>query len=290
MNYKQLCFFLAVSSNFLWLNNLHAKTQPLSNQEQQMISVDERIDIAKKYIDEDKGKEALDVLNPLMGSSPNFDVFLLTAQSYAILNNPKASLNFYGKAKKVAKSQMELQIAHAGIEKMESWINSSAEGQKKDVTKALDLIRKNIHEDKGKEALELLKPLMVKGASYDLSLLAAQSYAIVDDPFNALYFYKEAYKLADTLTKQAIADSGINKMNQWLISQSAITSIPSTSDEAAIGVAKKYIQTDNGKAALAVLKPFIKTEPSYDIMILAAQSYAILNNPAKALDYFEKRV
>jgi len=54
-----------------------------------------------------------------------------------------------------------------------------------------------------------------------------------------------------------------------------------------INLVKLYIDTNHGKAALITLKPLMRGTQHYQVMLLAAQSYAELERPHESLKYYE---
>lgn len=382
IHYKHFLILIVGYTHFVWHNTAYAELKPVQqttiHQEQAQLSLQERLALAKKYIDENKGKEALDLLKPILDTTPNFDVFIMAAQAYAERNDPTTSLYFYEKAQTLAKTQVEVQITHAGIAKMHDWLSSlntqknidiektvalakkyilENKGQKAlttlkklpstdnfeiwilyaqayaeisdpasalsfyqkanivaktttentvakngimkmnhwlelmqkpvDYSKTLDLARKYIIANKGHDALEVLKEPLKQAPTYPVFIMVAQSYAILEDPAHALYYYTKASTLAHSKSEQNTAQNGITKMNQWLVSQSTILPIP-TALTKAIDLARQYIEADKGAEALKLLSPFLDKNPNYDVFILVAQSYAAMNEPEKALSYFEK--
>src|SRR4051812_48098746 len=57
-----------------------------------------RLNLAKNLVATKKGKEALIILNPLLTAIKNYEVLLLTAKSYGLLNQPSEALVYYNSA------------------------------------------------------------------------------------------------------------------------------------------------------------------------------------------------
>ena len=83
-----------------------------------------------------------------------------------------------------------------------------------------------------------------------------------------IQFMYPAISLADTL-KQSVV--------------SPIRSVP-TSD---IDKAKQYIDENKGKKAWETIQPLLHQNPNFDVLILAAQANAELDNPLVAADFYK---
>ena len=184
------------------------------------------IDKAKQYIDENKGKKAWETIQPLLHQNPNFDVLILAAQANAELDNPLVAADFYKKARAVAKTDMQRHVADMGIQKMTSW--SLSLRQKKPThnihkkqpipvrNPIIDSVRTYIDNDNGKQALQLLKPLLDHHPSYLVWMLTAQSYAEINRPGKSLDYYLLAHQAAATKPEVRASEFGIAKMQFWL--------------------------------------------------------------------------
>ncbi|WP_131795863.1 hypothetical protein [Fluoribacter gormanii] len=251
----------------------------------QILSPREAMGLAKKYIDANQGGQALEALNPLLLNKPNYEVFLLAAQSYAEVGDPWQSLDLYKRAREMAQNEMQRQITESGILKMQAWINQSGVKQAPVPNNTQELIKKYIHENKGKDALDLLKPYLIASPDYDTLLLIAQSYAELENPNISLNYYIRALQKAKTDGQRKIAEAGILKMQAWINESQETKQVSYLNDQ--MDLARKYINKNKGKEALMVLKPFSKLK-NYGVFLLTAQSYAELDNPAMSLEYYKK--
>lgn len=78
---------------------------------------------AQSLLQNGKAESALNILNPLLKDKKNYRVLIATAQSYAVLNNPKEALKAYQQAYNMKKSNQTYQrIALFGIAKMDLWL------------------------------------------------------------------------------------------------------------------------------------------------------------------------
>lgn len=295
----------------------------------------DQIKMAKKYINENKGKEALNIIQPLLRKNVTFDVLILTAQSYAEINDPRQSLQYYEFALTIAKDDEQKHVAYFGIAKMQSWLGMYENAVKtyqlllkehlnlEDTKLAQDGLNKNeaslykqqinlskqyINHNKGKQALTILNQFLGHKASYEVFILSAQSYAELNNPKQSLYYYKAALASTKNSGEQRAAYFGIAKMQKWLghnVQAAATYSLllkeklskldyQLASDELMkiradqrIALIKKYINEDQGKKALAILKPMLCTNPTFNIVVLVAQSYAISNDPYHGLLYYQ---
>ncbi len=248
-----------------------------------------RINIAKKYIDENKGQEALNAIKPLLTQSPNFEVFIITAQAYAEMDNPSVAMEYFNKALLLARSDVEIQIAKSGIDKMSKWLseyNKALIVEQSDVD--VTLVKKYINENNGIKALEELRPLLSKPqVPFEVLILAAQAHAELNEPALALFYYEKAELLADSEIKRQITNSGIQKMKTWL-AQAKVSKSATPKQDPKLDLAIKYIDTNQGKKALEILKPLLKSQQNFKIFRLAAQSYAEINEPSLSLSYYKK--
>jgi tetratricopeptide (TPR) repeat protein len=143
----------------------------------------------------------------------------------------------------------------------------------------------------GQPALDTLKPLMRGTRQYQVMLLAAQSYAELERPIDALNYFELAHQLASSGKEVEIADVGINKMQSWINGTirswlSPIQNVYSAYYEH-IKLIKAYVNENKGSEALKRIKPILMHVVSYDIYLLAAQAYAESEEPKLALHYYE---
>lgn len=304
MRYTRFLKLVVCCGFFIFLNKLSASSESLDKSSSMqasyiepigiMLSKDQRLDLARGYIDEDKGQEAFDAVKPMLNNTPQeYDALIIAAQSYAVLNDPMMSSDYYNKALLIAKTNEEKSLAEAGIAKMKIWIAQSQSENGQNIneqdTKTLDLVRKYINEEKGQQALDALKPLLVNKPGYDVLLLAAQSYAVLEKPKISLDYYQKARLIAKTKDERDIADSGIKKMKIWLKqNKRAPGKKRSSVMSQRLDLARQYIAADKGQKALEVLQPFLTAKPEYDVLILAAQSYAEIDKPRKSLESYQK--
>lgn len=180
------------------------------------------LDLVRKYINEDKGQPALDILKPMLANQPGFNVLILTAQSYAALNKPEVSLDYFQKALLLAKTAEEKAIANSGINKMKLWLKQNksqpASGTQRPSAQSqrLDLARQYIAADEGLKALNALRPLLTAKPDYDVLILTAQSYAVLNKPRISLEYYQKALAIAKNSVERQIAYFGIGKMQFWI--------------------------------------------------------------------------
>lgn len=196
-------------------------------------------------IDKGQGKKAQQLVTPLLTTHKTARVFLLAAQSNALLNNPKSALNYYELAYSAAKKEnVEVlqRIALFGIARTQLALNQPKEAQKtylqilkiklqgKDKILAQQGLNKSkyvallqtiywyIHAGEGWKAYELTLPL-IKNNQAIYYILAAQSMISINNPIAALNFYKTAYQVAikdNQKEKQIEALTGIANMQMWL--------------------------------------------------------------------------
>lgn len=276
------------------------------------LSYSQRINLVKLYIDANLGNGALGALKPLLHGTPHYQVLILAAQSYAELDRPIESLKYYELAHTLAKSEKEREISVAGITKMQKWIMVSIPSVIAPIHDAssvyyqsIRLIKRYVNENKGKEALNKIKPLLVHFINYDIYLLAAQAYAESDDPKMALQYYQLAQVIAKSNVEIKLAATGISKMQVWL-KKNKIKRIARqrSSEEIAcngivikgwhrlsciqrIRLARQFLSLNKGKSALKVLEPLLTRQATFEINILAAQAYTEDNRPRLALGYYK---
>lgn len=83
-----------------------------------------RIALAKKFIIKDKGQQALNILKPMLINNKSYDVYILTAQAYAEIDDPRKARSYYNCALKIAKNMDEKRLAYFGIAKMQFWLSN----------------------------------------------------------------------------------------------------------------------------------------------------------------------
>lgn len=116
---------------------------------------DEKITQVKKYLEKDRGKEALKILRTL---PQNYDVIVLTARSYATLDNPVSALEYYYCALKLAKNHEEREVAYFGIAKMLFWVDK--------YISAKNVYKNLLYYPLNKEDCELARAGVVKSLAY----------------------------------------------------------------------------------------------------------------------------
>lgn len=200
-------------------------------------------DQAKKYIELNNGTAALDVLRPLLTTDSSYTVLLLTAQSYAILNQPQQALFYYESASKIAQNASEQRIANFGMAKMQLWLGNyagaktiyermlnepmSSEDQHL-ATEGLNKAKSALgesrfvattqfkQEDKAQTATTVITPEQSSSTQFNQTVRAAQNAAIANHPKLSLAYYEQAYRLAKNEPEQQVALFGRAKMQLWL--------------------------------------------------------------------------
>jgi hypothetical protein len=188
------------------------------------------IQLIKKYLDENKGNEALRKIKLMMTYAVNFDIYFLTAQAYAESDDPQLALYYYQLAQAHAKSNIQMKLAKSGIDKMHMWLAPTIVHQQSSnelVCKKINnegmsciqraqLARQYLDRNKAKRAIKVLKPLLTEQSTFETRILAAQSYAENNQPRLALVYYQSAFLIARKPQEQIIALFGIGKMEFWL--------------------------------------------------------------------------
>ena len=119
---------------------------------------DNNLQLVKKYIAQDDPNKALQILRPLLRKKATYDVYLLSAQSYAELNKPLLALKYYQAARNIAKQDDERHVADFGRAKTEFWLDH--------YQKAADIYRHLLSENLNKEDHELALAGLVKSLTY----------------------------------------------------------------------------------------------------------------------------
>jgi tetratricopeptide (TPR) repeat protein len=84
---------------------------------------DAQIKYAKEKLAQDKGKEALAMLQPLLNQNPSYTILILTARSYAAVDKPREALKCYQLALVKASTAEEIRTAQFGIARMQFWLD-----------------------------------------------------------------------------------------------------------------------------------------------------------------------
>lgn len=142
----------------------------------------------------------------------------------------------------------------------------------------LHLVKSYIDADLGQEALTTLKPLMRGTPHYEVMLLAAQCYAELGRPDDSIKYYQRAYALAASQNERDIARTGIKKLQHW---------INDDHEHQSIQRIKQYLYHNKGRAALTRIQQLRHHQAHYETYLLTAQAYAELQNPQRALHYYQ---
>ena len=305
-----ILFFTLAFNQAIGANAAVSFIQP--NRDLTFLSYSERINLVKLYIDVNLGQAALATLKPLMQGTPHYDVMLLAAQSYAELERPIESLKYYELARSLAQSDVERAIADAGVIKMQGWVHDtlpssivSIDAVYSEYAQAIARIKQLVNENKGNEALKNIQPMLSHSVGYDSYLLAAQAHAETENPQSALYYYELAQGLAQSAVEKTLASTGVDKMKKWLmLNQQKKKPRERTVEEIActgimmqaqgentcverIRLARQYLDSNQGQAAIKILQPLLNQQATFDIRIFAAQAYAEDNQPRLALAYYK---
>jgi hypothetical protein len=105
-----------------------------------------QLESAKKFVDDDKGKKALNILKPLVDEYGTYDILILAGQAYAEADNPMASLHYYNLALKKAKDADERDVAYFGIAKMQFWMGNYVRAERVYRVLLRDKLNKEDHE------------------------------------------------------------------------------------------------------------------------------------------------
>ncbi|WP_419420195.1 hypothetical protein ACNVED_02555 [Legionella sp. D16C41] len=223
-----------------WITQNAAKLQA-SQQLEKTTLYNQKIALIKEYINANKGAQALEALNSLPDKKMDYDILILYAQASAEVNQPLESLAYYSLASKLAKSSVEKKLATLGIAKMQAWVKADTITNTKNkankvcrqpelpcdkyaregesaltFNQRIALAKKYIESDKGKQALEILEPILKTKINFEVLILAAKAYAEIERPISALDYYKLAYKIAATTAELHLAEFGIARMQFWL--------------------------------------------------------------------------
>lgn len=207
------------------------------------LTYSQRIHLVKTYIDANLGQAALTVLKPLMYGNPHYPIMLLAAQCYAELNDPVQALKYYESAQSLATSEEDLTLAKQGRHKMQAWIYARSippiivpTQRTVKLTKPsiirhktplappemictsceeIFIAKQYLEKNQGQQALTVLTPL-AKNISFETSILMAQAHAEINQPRQALTYYKIALRVAKKPYEHTAALYGAAKMQFWL--------------------------------------------------------------------------
>ena len=191
----------------------------------------------KHLVIENKGNEALKIIQPMLRHSVDYDIYLLAAQAYAETDNPQRALYYYQLAQGLTQSAVEKTLARSGVDKMKKWLMLNQQkkiphertveevaciglimksGEENTCVERIRLARQYLDSNQGQAAIKVLQPLLNQQATFDIRILAAQAYAVDNQPRMALSYYKSAYLIANKPNQATIALFGIGKMQFWL--------------------------------------------------------------------------
>ncbi|WP_160264725.1 tetratricopeptide repeat protein [Legionella norrlandica] len=202
---------------------------------------------ARDYINKNNGKSALESIKRHLNKEKNPHLYILAAQSMAIMENPKKSLEYFKQALAFSDKNSDKRAALLGMVKMQVWLNDiksanqtlfslkkfslnqSEKKQLEDIKikltsqiaqlkfeQLLQQARQFISTNDGASAYSLIKGYIGSGDNYQVDMIAAESMTILNKPDRALYFYKQAFSVASNASEQVKALFGIAKMQFWL--------------------------------------------------------------------------
>ena len=239
--------------------------------------------------------------NSIVGPRPNLRMRCRLGLGPASLSKPRE----FRKSRKILASSVcflllsilenshatTVNALHSTAIPLESYIQPNIDIRFLSYSQRLNLVKLYIDTNLGNAALATLKPLMHGTQHYQVMLLAAQSYAELERPVESLKYYELARSLATSDKELDITVAGINKMQAWInasnpSSLASIQAVFSTYSQC-IKLIKQYINDNNGREALKTIKPILVHVISYDVYFLTAQAYAELENPQRALHYYQ---
>ncbi|CEK12236.1 tetratricopeptide repeat protein [Legionella hackeliae] len=184
---------------------------------------------AQDLIQHQKHQQAVDILLHLSSEQPNFNVYILIAESYSAQQKPEFAFYYYEKAyalskeigpmaynKRVlfglARTALALKNARAAYDyyqellkynlsprdrkTLEVGLKRSSELLKKqEFNEQIQKAEKYITLGKGEQAYQLIKPLLNQKLSI-VYLIAGNSLALLEKPEQALQYYQQALQLA----------------------------------------------------------------------------------------------
>ncbi|KTC84979.1 tetratricopeptide repeat protein [Legionella brunensis] len=214
---------------------------------------DQEIERIQSLIEREEGQKALKLLAPLLTTHKKAIVYLMTAHAKALTEQPNSALSYYQQAYSLAKNEkievlqqislfgiarMELvlrqpeaaiktylQILHLKLNKQDralaqQGLNKAYELQKQVAyEKLLQRIYGHLDSEEGLKAYQLILPLIKQFNQPLYYMLAAKSMIVMDQPYQALNYYKNAYQLAlqnSNRDDQREALTGIATMQMWL--------------------------------------------------------------------------
>lgn len=121
-------------------------------------SYDKKIALVKKFINDDKGQQALGILKPILSQKVSYVLYILTAQAYAETDNPKMALAYYEAALGISKNVEEQRRAYFGMAKMHFWLGNYVHAEK--------IYRTILSTKLNKEDYELALAGLVKSLAY----------------------------------------------------------------------------------------------------------------------------
>ena len=299
---------------------------------------------AKDFFAKNQFNDALPILEQLEQSKQDYNIELVLGDTYSALGYLPKSLATYqqalihGKAAnnnviqrvalfKIAKTQLALkeyrqaalnyqslsamsldkadkEIATAGFE------NAHTNELSQVLSESHDLIDKN----EGKKAYQLIEPYLIKEHSFDFTLIAGQSMAIMNEPLRSFNYFKQCLGLAKNAPQKRIALLGminmqIQRNNVALAEhyfrqfqhyakgvkdktlqqkeQKIKEQIKALKHELFLKKARGFLEKNEGKKCYDFIKLALYTEPSYPLYMIAAESMSMMNLPENALDFYQ---
>ncbi|WP_298622928.1 hypothetical protein [uncultured Legionella sp.] len=201
---------------------------------------------ARELINKNQGREAYTLIEPYLASQNLFELFIIAAQSMAILDNPNQSFIYFHKAYSTSNNLSERSIALLGMIKMQLSLNNrknaehylflldrmtsahkipGVEQKKQEFIEQLNQLKigtqieqaqKYLESNNGKQVYDSIKWYLEAEKSPLLYLLAAESMAMINQPQFAFNYYQEAFNSTNKPKYKIIALFGMGKMQFWM--------------------------------------------------------------------------
>ncbi|KTD47755.1 Uncharacterised protein [Legionella quateirensis] len=270
---------------------------------------------AKELYNQNKFSEALRILEQLEQRQKNYNIELTLGDTYSALGYLQKGLDSYNSALYHGKLNNNIVIERVALFKI-----GKLQTQLKDYESAFKTYQTLLSFKLDKEDYSIAKS-GIDTAQEQINIVTnslikkGNQFAEKEEPAKALNTYQQAYGMALFIKNdllQRIALFKIARTQLWLLnyeeaiklyqrllsmclndqdSRVAKTGLEQAEElkkDAIIKRARELIDSNQGQDAFRLIHPYLISQESFQIMIIAAQSMAIMDKPKQSFTYYQK--
>lgn len=270
---------------------------------------------AKELYNQNKFSEALSILEQLEQKQKNYNIELTLGDTYSALGNLQKALDSYKSALylgklinniviervalfKIGKLQTQLKEYETAYETYQTLLSFKLDKEDYSIAKsgfdtAQDQINTLINgliktgnqfadKEKPVEALKAYKQAYGKALFFKNDLL--QKIALFKIARTQLWLmdYEEAIKLYQQLVSMPLNEQDAS------VAKNGLKQAEELKKDALIQEARELIDKNQGQEAFRIIHPYLRSEESFQLLIIAGQCMAIMDNPKQSFVYYQK--